>query len=81
VPDIDVVKTAWLDGTEIDDGDDVVSGTSVTWKYHVTNTGQTALTNVVVTDDRVSGVSCPKTQLAIGESMTCTATGPVTALD
>jgi hypothetical protein len=81
VPDIDVVKTAWLDGTEIDDGDDVESGTSETWKNHVTNTGQTALTNVVVTDDRVSGVSCPKTQLAIGESMTCTATGPVTALD
>lgn len=81
VPDIDVVKTAWLDGVQINDGDDVVSGTSVTWKYLVTNTGQTTLTNVVVTDDQVSGVSCPKTQLVTGESMTCTATGPVTALD
>jgi len=81
VPDIDVVKTAWLGDVEIGDGDEVASGTSVTWKYLVTNTGQTVLTNVAVVDDQVGTATCPKTELAVGESMTCSATGSVTALD
>ncbi|GGF40083.1 hypothetical protein GCM10010922_14290 [Microbacterium sorbitolivorans] len=79
VPDIDVVKTAWLGDVEIDDGDEVASGTSVTWKYLVTNTGQTALTDIAVADDQVGNATCPKTELAVGESMTCSATGSVTA--
>lgn len=81
VPDIDVVKTAWLGDVEIGDGDEVASGTSVTWKYLVTNTGQTVLTDIAVADDQVGTATCPKTELAVGESMTCSATGSVTALE
>lgn len=44
----------------------------------VTNTGDTVLTQVVVTDDKIATnqISCPKTALGVGESMTCTATYP-----
>jgi uncharacterized repeat protein (TIGR01451 family) len=52
---------------------------TVTWTYVVTNNGNVELTNVKVTDDRVSSVSCPKQTLAVGESMTCSATGKATA--
>lgn len=48
----------------------------VEWTYVVTNTGNTTLTDVKVTDDH-SGVdvNCPKTTLAAGEDITCTAKG------
>jgi hypothetical protein len=38
-----------------------------------------ALTNVKVTDDKGVAVSCPKTTLQPGESMTCTGSGTATA--
>jgi uncharacterized repeat protein (TIGR01451 family) len=74
-PQIDIVKkTVGSDGTE---GDNVfvLFGATVTWKYYVTNTGNVALSNVTVTDSKGVTVTCPKTTLAVGESMTCTATG------
>jgi hypothetical protein len=46
----------------------------ITWKYVVRNTGDVALREVKVSDDKAS-VSCPKSTLAVGESMTCTAGG------
>jgi hypothetical protein len=51
----------------------------VTWTYVVVNTGEVALTNAAVTDDRGVAVTCPKTALAPGESMTCTAAGTAVA--
>ncbi|MEU4504127.1 hypothetical protein [Streptomyces sp. NPDC024089] len=56
-------------------------GTEVPYEYVATNSGNTPLTNVNVTDDRVTGISCPKTTLAVGETMTCTGTYTVTAAD
>jgi hypothetical protein len=50
-------------------------GDPVTWTYLVTNIGNVALTNVTVTDDQGVAVTCPKTTLQPGESMTCTAQG------
>jgi uncharacterized repeat protein (TIGR01451 family) len=55
--------------------------TEVTYTYVVSNTGDLPLTNVAVTDDNGTpnnhsddfGVDCPKTALAVDESMTCTA--------
>jgi len=38
-----------------------------------------ALSSVTVTDDQGVVVTCPKTTLAVGESMTCTATGTAVA--
>jgi uncharacterized repeat protein (TIGR01451 family)/LPXTG-motif cell wall-anchored protein len=62
------------------------AGETVTWTYEVTNTGEETLTNITVVDEVLAPsdvapptVSCPQTTLAVGESMTCSATG--TALD
>ncbi|HSK78235.1 MAG TPA: hypothetical protein VLQ45_17410 [Thermoanaerobaculia bacterium] len=60
-------------------GAPVAVGSAVTWQYVVTNTGQVALSNVKVTDDQGVAVSCPKTTLAAGESMTCTGNGTAVA--
>lgn len=88
VPGIEVVKQAWdvataaeLPGAnEITDGGQVVSGSTVTWTYTVTNTGETVLNDIAVVDNRVGAASCPQTTLQPTESMTCTASGLVTAL-
>ncbi|MCX5401986.1 hypothetical protein [Streptomyces sp. NBC_00102] len=56
-------------------------GDQVPYEYVVTNTGTVPLTGVTVTDDRVTGVSCPQSTLAVGETMTCTGTYTVTAAD
>jgi len=87
VPGIDIVKRAWsaasaadLDGAdEIAAGSPVESGTVVTWTYVVTNTGQTALDDIDVADDQGVDVTCPRSSLSPGQSMTCTGSGPVTA--
>jgi hypothetical protein len=60
-------------------GSNIAVGSPVAWQYVVTNTGQVALTTVVVADDRGVAVSCPGTTLAIGQSMTCTGSGVATA--
>jgi hypothetical protein len=54
-------------------GPAVLAGSSVVWRYLVTNTGDVSLTNVAVTDNRGVAVTCPKTTLEPAESMTCTA--------
>ncbi|NYD67855.1 DUF7507 domain-containing protein [Agromyces atrinae] len=59
----------------------VRAGTSVTWAFHVVNTGQLPLSSVVVTDVDEDGaavtVACPATTLAVGASMYCRATAIV----
>ncbi|MCM2315962.1 MAG: hypothetical protein NDJ92_12530, partial [Thermoanaerobaculia bacterium] len=56
-------------------GASILVGTSVSWTYAVTNAGDISLTSVAVTDSAAAVVTCPKTSLAPGESMTCTASG------
>jgi len=51
----------------------------VSWTYNITNTSNVAVTGIQVTDDKGVQVSCPKSQLTLGESMTCTASGKVQA--
>lgn len=60
-------------------GPEIRAGHPVEWTYTVTNTGNVALRDVRVTDDRVGGVSCPKAGLQPGESMTCSASGVASA--
>jgi hypothetical protein len=60
-------------------GSSIAVGSPITWSYIVTNTGKVTLSNVQVTDDKVSPITCPKTTLAPGESMTCTANGVAAA--
>jgi hypothetical protein len=50
-------------------------GAHVEWVYQVTNSGNQDLTGITVTDDQGVTVSCPQTTLAVGEAMSCTATG------
>ncbi|NRB36673.1 MAG: carboxypeptidase regulatory-like domain-containing protein, partial [Rhodobacteraceae bacterium] len=50
-PDIDIEK--FTNGVDVTSGNgpELVVNSTVTWTYEVTNTGKTALANVVVTDD------------------------------
>ncbi len=57
----------------------ITTGNAVIWTYIVTNIGNVDLDNVIVTDDKGVTVTCPKTALAVGESMTCTASGTAVA--
>ncbi|UCR89627.1 DUF7507 domain-containing protein [Mycetocola spongiae] len=87
---ISVVKKAWFspNGAEVASGALIPAGTPITWTYLVSNTGLLPVENIVVTDDRIAAASltCPVTpaeggyRLAVGESMTCTATAPVRPL-
>jgi hypothetical protein len=56
-------------------GPTIPLGSPVQWTYVVTNTGNSPLANVAVVDDRGVAVTCPKTTLAVGETMTCVAAG------
>ncbi|MFE7487804.1 hypothetical protein [Kitasatospora sp. NPDC057541] len=56
-------------------------GDTVTYTYTVTNTGTATVHDLVLTDDRVSSITCSATTLAAGQSTTCTGTYTVTAAD
>lgn len=73
----------------------VVRCTTLQWSFVVTNTGEIPLVNVSVVDDQAGTLArtgttcpnpvpfllaCPKTTLAVGETMTCTATSTATVL-
>jgi uncharacterized repeat protein (TIGR01451 family) len=60
-------------------GPTIPVGSTVTWTYVVTNTGNVPLSNIAVTDDREGAITCPKSTLAAGEQMTCTKNGTATA--
>lgn len=76
-PGISLGKSVNGEDADTPPGPSLFTGSSVTWTYLVTNTGDVPLTDVTVTDDRGVAVSCPKTMLQPGESMTCTASGNV----
>ncbi len=56
-------------------------GSTVEWTYIVANTGNTYLSGISVTDDQGVAVICPASEVAPGESVTCTGTGVVTGGD
>lgn len=61
------------------DGPYIAVDAPVLWTYDVQNTGDQALSGIVVTDPSVGSISCPATVLAADESMTCTASGGAVA--
>jgi hypothetical protein len=69
-PEVRIEKT-----TNGGDGEEIVVGTPITWRYVVRNTGTVALGSISVTDSRGVAVSCPSMTLAADASMTCTGTG------
>jgi hypothetical protein len=56
-------------------------GNVISYSYLITNTGGAALTGITLSDDRSTNESCPATTLAVGASMTCTATYTITQAD
>ncbi len=66
LPGIDLVKKADQQGP-------VKAGDKVTYAFVVTNIGNVTLADVRVDDPMLGTVSCPRSTLAPGESMTCTA--------
>ena len=77
VPGISIVKRTNDRDIDVDEVPVILVGNTpmpVTWTYEVTNTGDVALTNVVVTDDR-EGQVCVIPTLAVGATQTCTLEG------
>lgn len=72
---IDLEKYTNGEDADEPDGPEITIGDPVTWTYIVTNTSNVPLRGAQVTDDLLGPITCPKTELAPGESMTCTATG------
>ena len=74
-PDVDIEKSTNGEDADRGSGPRLLAGDPVTWTYVVTNSGSVALTDVAVSDSVEGAVSCPKTALGVGESMTCTLEG------
>jgi len=72
-PSIDIEKATNGEDADLPPGPVLSVGDPVIWTYVVTNTGDVALSSIAVVDDQGVAVSCPKTTLASGESMVCTA--------
>ncbi len=88
MPSLSIVKlTNGVDVATQADGPVLMVGDTVTWTYTVTNTGDTYLTAVTVTDNQVdpadidcgNGSNVVAGPVAPGDAVTCTATG--TAID
>ena len=74
-PAIDIEKATNGEDADTPTGPWIVEGDPVEWTYVVTNTGNVDLSNVSVVDDQGVAVTCPQDTLAVGETMTCVATG------
>ena len=72
---IDIEKATNGHDADLAPGPSLNPGDPVTWTYVVTNTGIVQLHNIAVSDDKGVAVSCPRTTLDPGQSMTCTASG------
>ncbi|MEK6775776.1 MAG: SdrD B-like domain-containing protein [bacterium] len=79
VPEITMKKFTNNQDADQPTGPNIAVGSVVTWEYVVTNSGNVALTNVGVTDDKGVVVTCPGSILAPTATMTCTATGTAVA--
>ena len=73
-PRISLVKSVNGNDANTAPGPTVDAGSTVTFTYLITNTGDLTLTAVALADDRIGAINCPKTTLLAGESETCSAT-------
>lgn len=58
-----------------EDGPELAVGCEVLWSYEISNTGNIALENLILTDDQIGPISCPAEGLPVGESMVCSSPG------
>ncbi len=54
---------------------------NITYRYVLRNTGNVSISAISISDNRVAGIECPVTTLAVGANMTCTGTYTTTAAD
>jgi hypothetical protein len=78
-PKIDIKKRTNDQDADLAPGPKLAIGSPVRWDYIVTNSGNVRLTDVTVSDDQGVQVTCPKTALDPGESMTCSGSGVAVA--
>ena len=78
-PGIDIEKFTNDADADSGTGPIIAEGGLVTWEFQVTNTGNTTLNNVVVTDSDLGNITCPSTTIGIDDSITCTRTGTAVA--
>ncbi|MDH4147446.1 MAG: hypothetical protein OEY23_20000 [Acidimicrobiia bacterium] len=71
-PAIDIEKSVNGEDADVPPGPQLSLGSSATFGYVVTNSGELPLTSVAVTDPDFGAIGCPKDSLAPAESMTCT---------
>ena len=74
-PSIDIETFTNGEDADLPPGPSIAVGDPVAWDYVVTNDGEVDLVSIKVDDDRDVTVTCPQTELIVGESMTCTADG------
>jgi hypothetical protein len=75
VPRISIEKLVNGHDADVSPGPEIETGSDILWTYLVTNTGELPLVDVAVDDDEYGvNPTCPRTTLAVLESMTCTAT-------
>lgn len=78
-PAVKIEKSTNGEDADSPPGPSILVGSAVTWRYVVSNTGTIALTGVAVVDDKGVVVNCGgQTTLAVGQVLTCTATGVAT---
>ena len=77
-PAIDIEKYTNGLNADVPPGPEIPSGDEVKWDYVVVNTGDTLLTDIIVTDDQGVLVTCPAINLEVGDSMICSGTGSAT---
>lgn len=76
-PAVELQKLTAGSDADLPPGPALQIGTEVVWEYVVHNTGNVRLTEIVVTDNRGVVVTCPRSGLSAGQSMTCTGSGTV----
>ncbi len=75
LPGIEIVKSASAPSA-------ATAGSTITYTFDVTNTGNVTLSGIVVTDTKITtGITCPDDTLAPQEAMACTATYRLTQDD
>jgi len=77
VAKIDIEKLTNGKDSDAAPGEKLEVGSKVTWEYIVKNVGNVKLTNIEVNDDKEGAVTCPKDELDVNETMTCTKEGVV----
>ena len=90
LPPVDTSDSATVDSSAASDlrfekralsTDFTAVGDILNFEFDVENTGAITLSNIVVSDDLIAAVSCPRTTLAPAQAMVCSASYAVTQAD